>query len=154
MQAKIQDMADRGIDVFDRDYQPVPRTQPQKYLTTYVEPFRKELQPVFDEARRRLGSSYAAVVDYNGYMGTHHSDAAQPMTGDPEVDLPRSRQHRIYFTLTTEQRRARNLEPFLLQTYMRDTGEILNDLSMPIRVDGRHWGAMVAGFKPERLLKD
>jgi methyl-accepting chemotaxis protein len=53
----------------------------------------------------------------------------------------------------TEKRRSRNTEPFLFQTYMRDTGEILNDLSLPILIEGRHWGAMVNGFNPERFLQ-
>jgi methyl-accepting chemotaxis protein len=52
----------------------------------------------------------------------------------------------------TEKRRSRNTEPFLFQTYMRDTGEILNDLSVPLTIQGRHWGAMVSGFRPERFL--
>ena len=47
---------------------------------------------------------------------------------------------------------GRNQRPFLLQTYRRDTGEILNDLSMPIRLQGRHWGCLRLGFKPELLL--
>jgi methyl-accepting chemotaxis protein len=73
------------------------------------------------------------------------------MTGDPKVDIPNSRHQKIYFTVETEKRRSRNIEPFLFQTYMRDTGEILNDLSLPIKVQGRHWGALVCGFKPERF---
>ena len=30
--------------------------------------------------------------------------------------------------------------PFLLQTYRRDTGEIMHDISAPVYVGGRHWG--------------
>jgi methyl-accepting chemotaxis protein len=48
---------------------------------------------------------------------------------------------------------VRNTEAFLLQTYMRDTGEILNDLSMPIYIKGEHWGAIVNGFNPERFIQ-
>ena len=36
---------------------------------------------------------------------------------------------------------------------MRDTGEILNDLSLPITVDGRHWGALIIGLKPKTLME-
>jgi methyl-accepting chemotaxis protein len=69
------------------------------------------------------------------------------------VDLLKSRHQRIFFHVETEKRRVKNTEPFLLQTYMRDTGEILNDLSMPIHIGGRHWGAIVTGFKPERFIQ-
>jgi methyl-accepting chemotaxis protein len=34
----------------------------------------------------------------------------------------------------------------LLQTYRRDTGEILHDLSVPLFVNRRHWGAIRLGY--------
>ena len=49
-------------------------------------------------------------------------------------------------------RSARNTNPFLLQTYARDTGEVLSDLSLPIMIDGRHWGALRFGFNPQVLI--
>jgi methyl-accepting chemotaxis protein len=30
--------------------------------------------------------------------------------------------------------------PLLVQTYARDTGEILSEINMPIMVGGRQWG--------------
>ncbi len=39
--------------------------------------------------------------------------------------------------------------PFLLQTYKRDTGEIMHDMSVPIRVKGRHWGGFRIGYRCE-----
>ena len=153
MEARIQELAARGIDVFDQSYRPVPDTNPQKFTTSYAAVFARELQPLFDEARRDLGSIYSVALDVNGYLATHHSGVSEPMTGDPQVDVLKSRHQRIYFTVETEKRRARNTEAFLFQTYMRDTGEILNDLALPIRIGGRHWGAMVNGFNPERFLQ-
>ncbi len=151
MQARIQELADRGVNVFDREYRPVPHTDPQKFLTAYAEVFGRELQATFDAARADLGSAYAVALDVNGYLAIHHTGASDPMTGDPRVDILKSRHQRIFFSVETEKRRARNTEIFLLQTYMRDTGEILNDLSMPITIQGRHWGAIVTGFNPERF---
>jgi len=46
---------------------------------------------------------------------------------------------------------ASNTLPFLFQTYLRDTGEVINDLSMPIFVQGRHWGAVRVGLDSTRL---
>ncbi|MCM8922118.1 MAG: methyl-accepting chemotaxis protein, partial [Candidatus Thiodiazotropha sp.] len=37
--------------------------------------------------------------------------------------------------------------PFLLQTYKRDTGEVMHDLSVPILVQGQHWGGFRIGYK-------
>lgn len=153
MQARIQSLADRGTDVFDRNYRPVPDTNPQKFMTSYALVFGKELQAIFDEARKDLGSTYAVALDVNGYLAIHHSGVSEPLTGDPKVDVLKSRHQRIYFSVETEKRRSRNTDAFLFQTYMRDTGEILNDLAMPIHISGRHWGAMVTGFNPDRFIQ-
>ena len=153
MQTRIQALAVSGVNVFDREYRLVPHTDPQKHLTSYAEVFGRELQAIFDAARSDLGSTYAVALDVNGYLAIHHSGVSEPMTGDPKVDLLKSRHQRIFFTAEAEKRRARNTETFLLQTYMRDTGEVLNDLSMPITIQGRHWGAIVTGFNPERFLQ-
>ncbi len=152
MQDRILDLSNRGVNVFDQTYRPVPDTDPQKFLTSYTEVFGRELQVMFDEARRELSSNYSVALDLNGYVATHHTDVARPMTGDPKVDLLMSRHQRIFFTLESEKRRARNTQTILLQTLMRDTGEILFDLSLPIHIGGRHWGALINGFKPERFL--
>jgi|GEM_PF-5127813 methyl-accepting chemotaxis protein len=40
---------------------------------------------------------------------------------------------------------ARNVRPFLLQTYHRDLGTMivrLNEVAVPINVYGRHWGGI------------
>ncbi|NWJ40493.1 MAG: methyl-accepting chemotaxis protein [Geothrix sp.] len=153
MEARIQEFAARGVEVFDQSYRPVPDTNPQKFMTSYAAVFGRELQPLFDEARRDLGSIYSVALDVNGYLAIHHSGVSEPLTGDPKTDVLKSRHQRIYFTVETEKRRARNTEAFLFQTYMRDTGEILNDLALPIHIGGRHWGAMVNGFNPERFLQ-
>ena len=44
---------------------------------------------------------------------------------------------------------AKNQMTSLFQTYVRDTGEILADLTMPIMLSGRHWGAVRIGFKTD-----
>jgi methyl-accepting chemotaxis protein len=42
---------------------------------------------------------------------------------------------------------AQNTAPFLIQKYQRDTGETMADLSVPIFIDGRHWGAVRIGYR-------
>lgn len=79
-------------------------------------------------------------------MPSHHLKFARPLTGDPEIDKVQNRTKRI-FDDPTGVRAARNTTPFLLQTYLRDTGEILNDMSTPIIINGRHWGVVRVGYK-------
>lgn len=144
-----------GVDIFDRHYESVPGTQPQKYRTGYVDAFKAHLQDPIDQSKETFpGTAYSLIVDVNGYLAVHHSPTSRPPTGDPEQDLLYSRDQRFYNASETEVRRAANTDPFLLQTYVRDTGEILNDLSLPLYVQGKHWGALCMGFRPELLLEE
>jgi methyl-accepting chemotaxis protein len=152
VQARIAEIGKRGINVFDRNYRPVPNTNPQKFSVSYNDAFDREMQQMFDKGLELFnGAIYSLVIDVNGYLSTHHSKNQRPVTGNYDVDLLNSREKRIYAANDLEIRRAKNTMPFLLQTYMRDTGEILNDLSHPIHIDGQHWGAFIMGIRPESL---
>jgi methyl-accepting chemotaxis protein len=154
LRTRLEALADAGVDVFDRTYAPVAGTSPKKYRTGYADRCVTELQPLYDRLVAETdGATFALCVDVNGYAPTHNAKYSRPLTGDAKVDLLESRDKRM-FDDTSGLRAARNTRPFLLQTYPRDTGEILNDLSMPIYVRGAHWGALRLGFKPETLLAD
>jgi methyl-accepting chemotaxis protein len=155
IQSKIEELKAQGIDVFDRNHRPVPDTQPQKYTTAYTQAFKQTFQAYVDDTLKTIpGAIYALPISQTGYLPTHHAHVSQPLTGDIEKDVLYSRDQRIYFSNQTEERRATSTSPMLLQTYMRDTGEILNDLSMPIQIGGRHWGALIVGLNPESILSD
>ena len=144
----------RKINVFDRNYRPIPGTNPTKYKTDYDDIFETELQSQYDRVVAELkGSQYCLCVDVNGYAGTHNKCFSQPLTGDYETDLLKSRDKRI-FDDPTGIRSAHNTNPFLLQTYARDTGEVLSDLSLPIFVKDKHWGAVRLGFDPKILIDE
>lgn len=143
----------RKIDIFDRRYQAIPGTNPVKYKTHYDDVFEQELQPLYDKIVADLkGAIYCLCVDVNGYAGTHNSRFSHQLTGDYEIDLVHSRDKRI-FDDPTGKRSAENINPFLLQTYARDTGEVMSDLSLPIFVNESHWGAVRLGFNPVVLLQ-
>lgn len=149
----LQKMGKKGINIFDHNYKPVRNTNPQKFTTEFATALDNVLQSYLDKMLTEIpGCIYAIPIDKNGYLPTHHSHLSQPMTGNFEQDLLHSRDKRIYFENQTEIRRMTSTAPLLLQTYMRDTGEVLNDLSMPIFVDKKRWGAMVVGLKPEILM--
>ena len=152
LQTRIEEISRHGINVFDQNYRPIPNTNPQKFAVSYNDAFDRELQPLFDKGLESLpGSIYSLVVDSNGYLSTHHSKNQKPLTGKYEIDLVNSREKRHYASNPMEIRRAKNGTPFLLQTYTRDTGEILNDLSHPIYINGKHWGAFIVGLKTDLL---
>lgn len=83
---------------------------------------------------------YAVGGDLHGYTPTHDSKFQHPLTGDPTKDLSGNRTKRKFST-PMHQRAAASLAPVLVQKYVRDTGELAWDISSPIFVKGRHFGA-------------
>lgn len=135
--------------VFSRDYQPISQTNPQKYSTSY-DAFSDRCFPAIQEAvlEQHKDVMFAGAVDVNGYFPTHNKKFSQPLSGDYDKDLVNNRTKRI-FNDPTGSRCGAHTDTFLLQTYKRDTGEILHDLSVPIFVNGQHWGGFRMGFKSE-----
>ncbi len=152
IQACLQEMATAGVDPFDRRYQPIPGTQPQKYKVSWGDEFGRRCQALLDECMGSIpGCAFSVAVNTDGYLSAHNTKYSQPLTGDPEKDLVGNRTCRK-FERPAELRAARNTQPLLLQTYLRDTGEILCDLAMPIMINGRHWGNVRVGVPAEALL--
>ena len=145
-------MAAARVDVFDRTYRPVPGSNPPKFRVAWGEDFSRRCQRLLDESLERArGAVFAVAVNTDGYLSAHNSRYSQPLTGDPAKDLVGNRTCRK-FENPAELRAARNTEPMLLQTYLRDTGEVLCDIAMPIMVSGRHWGNVRVGVPAEALL--
>ena len=149
--ARLAALNARGINIFDRAYRQVPDVTPAKYHTDYDREIEQDFQKLFDSLVKDVtGAAFALCVDENGYAPTHNSWYSKALTGEQAQDLKGSRDKRI-FDDPTGIRAAQNRRDVLLQTYMRDTGEILCDLSMPLMIDGRHWGALRVGFDPNIL---
>lgn len=91
---------------------------------------------------------YAISIDRKAYVPTHNRRFAQPLTGNEKVDFIGNRTKRI-FDDPVGRRCGDHEQPFLLQTYRRDTGEIMHDISAPVYVKGRHWGGFRIGYKTE-----
>jgi methyl-accepting chemotaxis protein len=133
--------------LFDRNYQAVPNTDPPKHTTAF-DAFTDRVLPALQEKilEELPQLAYAGAVDDNGYFPTHNRKFSQRLTGDYQTDLVNNRTKRI-FNDRTGTRCGANTRPFLLQTYKRDTGEVMHDLSVPIYVNGRHWGGFRIGYR-------
>jgi methyl-accepting chemotaxis protein len=133
--------------LFDRNYREIPKTSPVKFSTDF-DGFTDEVLPMIQEPilERHAFIAYAGAVDNNGYFPTHNKRYSQPLTGDYNADLVNNRTKRI-FSDRTGLRCGNNTRPFLLQTYKRDTGEVMHDLSVPIIVHGKHWGGFRIGYQ-------
>ncbi len=133
--------------LFDTFYIPIPNTYPQKYHTQYDKIADEVLRPIIDKyLKKDKRLVFFIAVDRNGYVSTHNTRYAQPLTGNPDVDSVRNRTKRI-FNDRTGLAAARNTNEYLLQHYSRDTGEQMSDLSVPLYINNRHWGAIRVGYK-------
>ena len=138
-----------AADLFDSNYRPIPNTSPQKFATAFDKFFDQYISPLQEEILARQGTVFFAIcVDERGYVPSHNLRYSQPLTGDPVHDMANNRTKRL-FNDKTGLKAAQNAAPFLLQTYMRDTGEIMNDISTPITFNNRHWGAVRIGYRAE-----
>ncbi|SIS06774.1 MULTISPECIES: methyl-accepting chemotaxis protein [unclassified Pseudomonas] len=137
-------------DLFDRSYQPIPNTQPAKFQTRF-DRYTDQVLPAIQEPllARHEGLVFAIACTQEGYVPTHNKVFSQPLTGDPQVDTVNNRTKRK-FSDRTGIRCGSHQQPVLLQTYTRDTGELMHDLSVPIMLKGRHWGGLRLGYKPEK----
>jgi len=141
-----------GANIFDQQYRPIPQSDPPRYTTSYDRAVERDLQQLFDRVLTDLpGAAYALAVDNRGFAPTHNTKFSRPPTGQREHDLIYCRNKRI-FDDPVGIRLAKNRQPFLLQTYLRDTGEVINDLSMPIMFQGKHWGAVRIGYDSARMM--
>ncbi|WP_442967211.1 methyl-accepting chemotaxis protein [Pseudomonas sp. WJP1] len=136
-------------DLFDRQYQPIPDTQPAKYRTRF-DRYTDQVLPAIQEPLlpRHEGLVFAIACTQQGYVPTHNKTFSQPLTGDVQRDTLNNRSKRK-FTDRTGIRCGSHQQAVLLQTYTRDTGELMHDLSVPIMLKGRHWGGLRLGYKPE-----
>ncbi len=133
--------------LFDTFYIPIPDTSPQKFHTQYDRVTDGVLRPIIDKylaLDKRL--VFVVPVDSNGYLPTHNSRYSRPLTGVGDADTKWNRTKRL-FSDRTGLAAARNKKPFLLQRYSRDTGEVMSDLSVPIIIQNRHWGAVRIGYR-------
>ncbi|HUN52972.1 MAG TPA: methyl-accepting chemotaxis protein, partial [Candidatus Sulfotelmatobacter sp.] len=150
-EAAIRDGAITLEQFFDENYRPIAGTDPQQYLTDYVELTDRILPPIQDPVQKidpRI--VFAVAWARGGYLPTHNPNYRQPQGKDPVWNAANCRNRRR-FQDRAVQKVAANTKPFLLQTYRRDMGggtfALMKDLSAPIRIHGRHWGAFRIGFR-------
>lgn len=145
----IEDALDRGAltleALFDRNYRPIAHSDPQQFVTAYVEAFDRIVTPIIDAALafdKRV--VFCAPVDVNGYLPTHNTKFSQPQGPDPAWNAAHCRNRRM-FNDRVGLGAGKNRKRFLVQTYMRDMGNTyvpMIDVSAPILVKDRHWGGL------------
>jgi methyl-accepting chemotaxis protein len=153
--AAFESAIDRGeislTQLMDKNYREIPGTNPKQYLTDYVT-FTDRILPSIQDPIQKSDPRIAFCVAWakGGYLPTHNPNYRLPQGPDPVWNNANCRNRRL-FNDRAVKKVAANTKPFLLQTYRRDMGggnfALMKDLSSPIYVRGRHWGAFRIGFR-------
>ncbi len=142
----LQDNTITEENLFDRKYHIIAGFEPPKYHSSFdrfTDAHLETIQEEFLSKDKRL--EYFVLVDSNGYVPTHNRKFARRITANKEYNLTYNRTKRI-FDDPIGIKAARNDSGPLLQMYKKDTGEYINDLSIPFQFRDRHWGAVRIGF--------
>jgi len=137
--------------LMDENYREIPDTNPKQYLTNYVE-FTDRVLPAIQDPIQKSDPRIVFCVAWakGGYLPTHNPNYRLPQGKDPVWNNANSRNRRL-FNDRAVKKVAANTKPFLVQTYRRDMGGgnfvLMKDLSSPIFIRGRHWGAFRMGYR-------
>jgi methyl-accepting chemotaxis protein len=137
--------------LFDERYREIRGTNPQQYMTDYVE-FTDRLLPAIQDPLQKSDARIVFCVAWarGGYLPTHNPEYRHPQGPDPAWNAAHCRNRRLFDDRAVK-KVAASTKPFLVQTYRRDMGAgkfvLMKDASSPILVRGRHWGAFRIGFR-------
>jgi methyl-accepting chemotaxis protein len=137
--------------LFDERYREIRGSNPQQYLTDYVE-FTDRLLPPIQDPIQKSDPRIVFCVAWarGGYLPTHNPEYRHPQGPDPAWNAAHCRNRRLFDDRAVK-KVAASTKPFLVQTYRRDMGGgnfvLMKDASAPIFVAGRHWGAFRIGFR-------
>jgi HAMP domain-containing protein len=153
----LEDAIDNGYlmsnEVFDQSYEEIRGydwgSKP-KFHTKYDFYTDRTVLGFQDRYLENPEFVYAIGVDVNGYLPTHNTVFSKPLTGDAATDLGGNRTKRK-FDEPVGLRAAKNQDKILIQPYERDTGAKMWDVSSPILVKGKHWGAFRVGVSIDEI---
>ena len=138
--------------MFDDNYVPIEGTNPQQVRTGMLDWAERALPPLQERFKAndpRL--TFGVCIDRNGYLPVHNAIYSKPQRADdPAWNVANCRNRRI-FDDRAGLSAARNVRPYLIQSYPRDMGNgvivMMREIDAPIRVFGKHWGGFRTAYK-------
>lgn len=138
--------------LFDTNYIEIPGSNPKRYRTRYDDILDKHIQK-FQDQFLLLDKDlvYSVLVDRNGYAPTHNTTYSQPPSGDVAFNLKFSRSKRKFNDPVGLKAAQYSGTGTIEQFYSRDTGEYIWDITSPVMVNEKHWGAFRVGVSLKRI---
>jgi len=130
--------------LFDRDYEPIPGSNPPRFRTALSDWADANWQPLLDEVKARDGRILAAAcTNTDGFLPTHLSERSLSPTGDVPYDTKYCRNGRMI--LEPIDRKAKgSTAPYMMAVY-RQEGDgtqynVVRNVYIPLIIEGRRWG--------------
>jgi len=175
--AEMQGLAIRRLaKLCDVSRVPASGFDPPKFYTSWDNELDEPLAKIVDDhGFRDPALTFICIVDLNGFLTMHRRDYRKDITGDKQRDLAGNRIKRFFEDQVAlraarvglpadrvPQRASRaqfaaagvaldrvpeGERPFVVQSYARDTGVVMNDLAVPLYVGGKRWGALRLAYE-------
>ncbi len=137
--------------LFDENYITVPGSDPVQFTTRFLSLCDEVLPPIQEKAVTLLpGIVFCAAVDRNAYLPTHNLVYSKPQKANDPVWNNAHCRNRRKFEDIVGKAAGSNTQPILKQAYVREMGGgvyvLMQDVSSPILVRGKHWGNVRLGY--------
>jgi methyl-accepting chemotaxis protein len=138
--------------LFDTEYEAIEGTNPQQFRTRSLHVLESLLPPIQEPllaGDKRM--VFCAAVDRNAYLPVHNRIYSKPQRADDIAWNTANCRNRRIFDDRAGLCAARNVRPYLIQSYPRDMGNgviiMMREIDAPIRVFGKHWGGFRTAYK-------
>ena len=138
--------------LFDTEYTPIEGTNPLQFRARALDVLEQVLPPIQEPllaADKRM--TFCAAVDRNAYLPVHNKIYSKPQRPDDVAWNTANCRNRRIFDDRAGLSAARNVRPYLIQSYARDMGNgvviMMREIDAPVRVFGKHWGGFRTAYK-------
>jgi methyl-accepting chemotaxis protein len=131
-------------ELFDRDYQLIPGSDPKRFATRLMPWAGRNWRPVFDRITASDPQIMAvACTDMNGHLPAHLSELSREPTGDKAHDTRFCRNGRMI--LDAIDRKAKESQaPYMMAVYRQEgdgrSYKVVRNVYVPLTIAGRRWG--------------
>jgi methyl-accepting chemotaxis protein len=138
--------------LFETEYTPIAGSNPIQYRTRSLDVLEGLLPPIQEPLLAHdLRMVFCAAVDRNGYLPVHNTIYSKPQRADDVAWNTANCRNRRIFDDRAGLCAARNVRPYLIQSYPRDMGNgiiiMMREIDAPVRVFGKHWGGFRTAYK-------
>jgi methyl-accepting chemotaxis protein len=136
--------------LFDRDYQPIPGSNPQRFRTRLSDWADRAWRPLLE----RISVSdpaimAAACTDMNGFLPTHLARYSQAPTGNLAHDTRYCRNGRMILD-PIDQKAKDSTAQYMMAVYRQEGDghayKVVRNVYLPLMLNGRRWGDLELAY--------